>query len=186
MNKRGIAGALLLAAGLTGCDKISEKIPFLGKKKEAPPPVAVAPAPVDTTPAEPPPEVVRETPPAPRPAAVDEPWEPVDTGTVNPGMTRDEVVAVWGPPVAEREQESWSYLYFRNGCEVTCGTFDVVFLENGQVVDAVVRGTGHTYAGNSSSPPGRIPEATTGQLTVPVDAPASPETPQSAPSGEGA
>ena len=67
-------------------------------------------------------------------------------------MTRDQVIAVWGPPVAERSRESWTYLFFRNGCEATCGTFDTVFLENGQVVDAVVRGPGHTYAGVSSSP----------------------------------
>ncbi len=141
-----------LALGLGACDKI----PFLGKKQAAPPDTTthVAAAP-DTTKPHPP----QPPPPAPsvrpsRPLA-DEPWTPVDTGTVSPGMTRDQVIAVWGIPVAERTIDGRTYLYFRNGCEVSCGTFDVVFLENDQVVDAIVRGPGHTYAGTSSSPPDR-------------------------------
>jgi NifU-like protein involved in Fe-S cluster formation len=68
-------------------------------------------------------------------------------------MSRADVLAVWGKPAAERTADDRDYLYYRNGCEATCGTFDVVFLENGQVVDAIVRGRGHTYAGTSSSPP---------------------------------
>jgi len=102
------------------------------------------------------------TAPATRPAApavrrttaVDEPWTPADTGTVRPGMNRADVIAVWGKPVAERTVDGREYLYYRNGCEASCGTFDVVFLEGGQVVDAIVRGRGHTYAGTSSSPAG--------------------------------
>ena len=74
----------------------------------------------------------------------------------------------WGPPVTERKQGQWTYLYFRNGCEYSCGTFDVVFLDNDQVMDAVVRGPGHTYSGNSSSPAGRVPEKTPTTLTVPA------------------
>src|SRR3989442_3244245 len=45
-----------------------------------------------------------------------------------------------------------TYLYYRNGCEFTCGTEDVVFLQNGKVVDAVLRWPGHRYSGQSSSP----------------------------------
>jgi hypothetical protein len=166
MNMRTIAGVSVLAAVLTGCDKAPfNKIPFLGKK-EAPVPVQ-APAPVaaDTAPVVAP--AVAEPEPAPEPVAVqpvrtlvDEDWFPTDTGTVTPGMTREEVIAVWGVPVIERQQGEWTYLHFRNGCEITCGKHDVVFLQNGQVVDAVVRGRGHTYAGNSSSPEERQPEAT--------------------------
>lgn len=92
--------------------------------------------------------------------AVDEPWTPTDTGTVSPGMTRDDVIAAWGAPVAERAAGGWTYLYYRNGCELSCGTFDVVFLENGQVVDAIVRWSGHGYAGTSTSPPGKEARAT--------------------------
>ncbi len=174
MTRSAIAGVLFLAAGLAGCDKIPASIPFIGRKAEPPPVVAAkpdstprAPAPVEA------PKVVES-----RPVAVsmsDEPWTPVDTGTVNPGMTRDEVVALWGVPIAERVRGGDGYLYFRNGCERSCGTFDAVFLENGQVVDAIVRGTGHTYTGNSSSPMGRKPEATlpgTTNLIIPADSPA--------------
>jgi hypothetical protein len=179
MKQRDIAAVLLLTAALAGCDTLKEKLPFLGKKKEAAP--AVARRPATPTPA---PAADTTPPPAPAPTvkpavkkssvpAVDEPWSPTDTGTVNPGMTREQVVAVWGVPVAERTRDNWGYLYFRNGCEASCGTFDVVFLEKGQVVDAVVRGPGHTYSGNSSSPAGRKPEATgSGTLSVPAPAPA--------------
>jgi len=115
--------------------------------------------------AAPPRQTPRET--AVRMPLVDEPWAPTDTGTVSPGMTRDDVIAVWGKPVTERSLGTWTYLYFRNGCEASCGTFDVVFLDNGQVVNAIVRGRGHTYAGTSTSPPGteakaNIPSGTEG------------------------
>lgn len=157
-----------LVVGVAGCDKI----PFLSKK-QAPPPadtaaqVAAAPAPDATRP--PPPAPPRVT-PRTQAALVDEPWTPIDTGTVAPGMTRDQVIAVWGIPVAERTANARTYLYFRNGCEVSCGTFDVVFFENDQVVDAIVRGVGHTYAGTSSSPPERQ-----GQMTPPSGVRVPPE-----------
>jgi hypothetical protein len=102
-----------------------------------------------------------EPPPsAPSSPLVDEPWVPEFTGTVSPGMTRDEVVAAWGEPVVERTAGNLTFMYFRNGCEATCGTHDVVFLEDGQVVDAIVRFAGHTYTGVSSSPPDRAAEFT--------------------------
>jgi len=113
-------------------------------------------------------------PPAPvsRPAAtpvargplVDEPWTPTLTGIVDPGMTRDQVIATWGEPELESAAGDRLYLFFRNGCEVTCGTFDVVFFVEGAVVDAIVRGPGHDYSGQSSSPPGReaLPTLPTG------------------------
>lgn len=141
-----------VALSLGACDKI----PFLGKKSAAPPAdttTHVAAADTAARPAAPAP--TRAAPPAPVTPAQDQPWTPTDTGTVSPGMTREQVIAVWGVPAAERTIEGRTYLYFRNGCEVSCGTFDVVFLENDQVVDAIVRGQGHTYSGTSSSPPER-------------------------------
>ena len=96
----------------------------------------------------------------PSPAVVDAPWTPTASGTVDPGMDREQVVAAWGAPAAERTMGEWHYLYYRNGCERTCGTFDIVFLQGGQVVDAVVRWSGHVYTGISSSPPGRVGEFT--------------------------
>ena len=109
---------------------------------------------------------VREARSQPSGTAVDRPWTPTHTGTVDPGMTRDQVIAVWGEPLVERASENWVYLYFRNGCEVSCGTDDIVLLQDGQVVDAIVRGQGHTYSGISSSPPGRVAEPTppTGEI----------------------
>jgi hypothetical protein len=155
-----------VGAGVTACDKI----PFLGKKEEAKAPTPAPGAETDDTtaaPATPVPaaETPATTPTEPPPArtvsvAGEEPWTPTQTGIVNPGMTRDEVIGVWGPPVAESATADRTYLYFRNGCERSCGTFDVVMLQGGQVVDAIVRGEGHTYSGTSSSPPGRTPQPT--------------------------
>lgn len=135
--------------------------------QQVPPPEP--PAAVDTQPARPeprttPPQEARPTQRAAEPARrvtaapaarTDEPWTPRFTGTVDPGMTADEVIAQWGPPAARSSTGQWTYLYFRNGCEVSCGMLDVVLLQDGQVVDAVVRAPGHTYSGVSSSPPGR-------------------------------
>jgi hypothetical protein len=163
--------SLLLVLGplVTACDKI----PFLGGNDDAD---SVAVAAADTAPAAarpaareaPPPAPVRRVAATPAGALVDEPWTPVDTGTLRPGMSRDDVVTTWGEPVAERQMGARAYLYFRNGCEVTCGTFDVVFLEDGQVVDVIARGAGHAYAGASSSPGDREPAPTpTGDLRLP-------------------
>ncbi len=159
-----LALAALLAVPLVGCDRL----PFGGGEDEAEPPAGEpVEAMVEDSGAVEMPSVTGQPEAAAREAAPppsaprqaqrmtgDEPWEPVHTGTVNPGMSRAEVVGVWGEPVTERTADGRAYLYYRNGCEVTCGTFDVVFFEGGQVVDAIVRGRGHTYAGTSSSPAG--------------------------------
>jgi hypothetical protein len=77
--------------------------------------------------------------------------------TIRPGMTEAEVRAAWGKPVTQRSRGQHTYLFYENGCLRTCGTYDVVMLEGGQVVDAIVRGAGHRYDGVSSSPPDRAP-----------------------------
>jgi hypothetical protein len=192
MTHRSILGIVLLTAGLAGCDKLSEKMPFLAKvpgfaKKQ--PPARPAPrAPAPTPPASPAavqPDTMKKPLAKPkavvRAAVVDEPWTPTDTGTIAPGMTREQVIAVWGPPAVERTHDKWTYLHFRNGCEDSCGTSDVVFLENGQVVDAIVRGEGHHYSGNSSSPPGRPIRPTPGNLTIPASTPPTSDTTPAAP-----
>ena len=162
--------ATVISVGLTGCG-------FFGGDEEETPAATQEAAPAATTPAE---DELEESPaleqeplqqePTAAPAqetraqpvtmAQDRPWTPTASGTVDPGMTREQVIAVWGEPAAERSAENWIYLYYRNGCEVTCGTDDVVFLQDGQVVDAIVRWSGHVYSGVSSSPPGRVAEAT--------------------------
>ena len=165
MTWPAMAAATVLLLAQVGCDKI----PFLGKESDTAETATATPAqpaqpPAEAAPVaaqpEPEPEPAPEPERAAAPPLVDEPWEPIDTGTVRSGMTRMEVITVWGVPVAERTVGIWTYLYFRNGCEVTCGTFDVVFLEHGQVIDAIVRGPGHNYAGVSSSPPDREAEFT--------------------------
>lgn len=181
MNARSTASLLVLATLMTGCDRL----PFLGGGGGSDSAAAdSAPASMDTTPSQPDtamPEMgdtaqaAEPAPPPPEPQAqrpaptqqaaqppartttqMDEvPWTPEHTGTVNPGMTSDEVRGVWGDPVISRSSGQWTFMYYRNGCERACGTFDVVFLEGGQVVDAIVRGMGHDYSGVSSSPADR-------------------------------
>ena len=108
----------------------------------------------------------------------DVPYISEDTGTVNPGMSEREIYLIWGSPAAVRRAGEYTYLFFRNGCEYSCGTMDVVTLQNGQVVDAIVRWDGHRYSGESSSPPGRVPFPNQGgdtlQMTPPAPPPASP------------
>lgn len=144
---------VLLPLACSGDDPAEEE--GAATAEAAAPPTAAAP---ETPAAEPPAQPMPQAQPARQPATmarVDEPYEPMFSGTVSPGMLRADVVSVWGEPVAERATDTRTYLYYRNGCEASCGTFDVVFLENGAVVDAIVRGPGHQFAGVSSSPPGR-------------------------------
>ena len=110
-----------------------------------------------------------------RPAR-DVPYESPDTGTIAPGMGEKDIFTVWGPPIAVRHQGDMTFLYFRNGCEYTCGTEDVVFLQNGQVVDAVLRWPGHGYSGQSSSPAATPPHgpARPGGDTLTVKSPSTP------------
>ncbi len=171
MNWRCLTIVAMAGFVSLGCDKI----PFLGKKADDAAQAEVVPdttptpaAPVAATPQAPEPEPVEPEPQQTpvreaRPTSTqvgEEAWFPTETGTISPGMTVDEVIGVWGTPVADRTLGNWTFLYFRNGCEWACGTFDIVMLEGGQVVDAIVRGAGHTYAGVSSSPPDRVAEFT--------------------------
>jgi hypothetical protein len=80
--------------------------------------------------------------------------------TIKPGMTQADVVASWGEYLTARKAGNMLYLYYKNDCMRSCGTHDVVFLENGQVVDAVVRDSHHAYDGVASSPRDRKPQAT--------------------------
>jgi hypothetical protein len=85
------------------------------------------------------------------------PFVSEDTGTIMPGASERDVYSLWGPPASTRRAGEWTYLFFRNGCEYSCGTYDVVFLREGVVVDAIVRWWGHIYGGESSSPPYVVP-----------------------------
>ena len=111
------------------------------------------------------------------PLTHDAPYVSDDTGTINPGMSEREVYELWAAPAAVRRVGEYTYLFFRNGCEYTCGTMDVVTLQNGKVVDAVLRWDGHRYSGESSSPPGKVPMANPGGDTLRVTAPPPPPPP---------
>jgi hypothetical protein len=83
-----------------------------------------------------------------------------DVKTIRPGMTEAEVRAAWGEPVTARKAGEYAYLFYENGCLRACGTYDVVILQGGQVVDAIARGKIHHYDGVSSSPADRAPRYT--------------------------
>jgi hypothetical protein len=139
------------------------KTPAGGTAKATPTTGAKPPSTVNTItpapkPAPPPARQVTEPPPS-RIVLADEPYNSADTGTIAPGMSAKDVEALWGTPAARRSAGAYTYLLYPNGCEHTCGTEDLVILQNDQVVDAVLRWKGHGYSGQSSSPralpPGR-------------------------------
>ena len=76
---------------------------------------------------------------------------------IDPGMTRAEVVERLGKPLNERKSGEHVYLFYRNGCEKTCGMNDLVVLDDGKVSDAIFRSPGRHYSGTSSSPTGVKP-----------------------------
>jgi hypothetical protein len=79
---------------------------------------------------------------------------PVSQGppTIDPGMTRAQVVAKLGEPMSTRTYEGHTYLLYKNGCERSCGMSDLVVLDSDKVVDAVFRSEARKYSGTSSSP----------------------------------
>jgi hypothetical protein len=102
----------------------------------------------------------QETQPADQPVAAA--YSADDAVTIDPGMTREQVVARLGSPAAVRTAGSFTYLFFANGCPRTCGMDDLVTLEEGRVTDAIFRGPDRRYTGRSSSPVGVVPAATLG------------------------
>ena len=72
--------------------------------------------------------------------------------TIDPGMSREQVVAKLGEPLSTRIYDGHTYLLYRNGCEKKCGMNDLVVLDSGKVVDAVFRSPSRWYSGKSSSP----------------------------------
>jgi hypothetical protein len=72
--------------------------------------------------------------------------------SIDPGMTRDQVVAKLGKPTSEHSSGSATFLYYKNGQEKKMGMSDMVALDSGKVVDAVFRSSARRYTGKSSSP----------------------------------
>ena len=83
-----------------------------------------------------------------------------DPAIIRPGMSEADVIAAWGEPLARRTRGAFTYLHFPTDCLKACGTYDLVILEGGQVVDAIARSKNHRYDGVSSSPADRAPAFT--------------------------
>ena len=97
--------------------------------------------------------------------------------SIDPGMTKSQVIERLGAPAAERSSGAYTYLFYQNGRERTAGMSDLVILQNGAVVDAIFRSAAREYTGSSSSPDGVMPEnsAASGErLAMPVASPTPP------------
>jgi hypothetical protein len=140
-----LVGAALLAAPLAAQDSIAPIHRDTTKAKPAAPAAPAAPA-----------QAPAAAPAAPAAAAQPPATAQGDSSNaIRPGMSQADVIAHWGQPVAVRRMNDWTYLFYRNGDERHWGYYDTVFLQNGQVMDAIVRSPDHVYAGQSSSPEGR-------------------------------
>src|SRR5450432_1683255 len=74
------------------------------------------------------------------------------TGTIDPGMSRAQVIERLGKPATVRNYQGSTYLMYSNSCGRTCGMQDIVILDHDVVVDAVFRSPNRHYSGTSSSP----------------------------------
>ena len=188
MRRSTLAICALLTVATYGCDSVKEKLKLAWDKvRGKSTPTATAPTPprpaTDTSAAgrgaaqqqagrttTPPPPPPRQSGGGGAPVR-DMPYVSQDTGTIAPGMSEREVYSLWGAPAEVRRAGEYTYLFFPNGCERTCGTADVVTLQNGAVIDAIVRWDGHRYSGESSSPPGKMPIPNRGGDTLRVPPP---------------
>jgi hypothetical protein len=87
-------------------------------------------------------------------------------------MTETQVVAKLGQPASSHSFQTFTYLFYKNGCEKKCGMDDLVTLDSGRVIDAVFRSSSRHYSGTSSSPRA-IPaaEASKGKPDAPLNVP---------------
>ena len=104
----------------------------------------------------------------------------IQGGTIDPGMTREQVVERLGEPASVRAQGKFTYLFYHNGCERTCGMSDLVVLDDGRVTDAIFRAPERHYTGASSSPVEKRGAPRGGKLRVDVPS-AEDETPSRPP-----
>ena len=97
-------------------------------------------------------------------------------GTIDPGMTRAQVIERLGKPATIRTYQGSTYLMYSNKCGKKCGMQDLVILEHDSVVDAVLRSPDRHYTGTSSSPEATAPNARSQRnqsLHVPSDSSAT-------------
>ena len=99
-------------------------------------------------------------------------------GTIDPGMTRAQVIERLGKPATVRTYQGSTYLLYSNKCGKKCGMQDLVILDHDVVVDAVFRSPDRHYSGASSSPSATAPNARTQRnqtLAVPDTQPTAAE-----------
>jgi hypothetical protein len=82
--------------------------------------------------------------------------------TIDPGMSRADVIERLGKPLNERKTGNSWFMFYRTGCERTCGMNDLVILEDDKVVDAIFRSPSRHYSAESSSPTGVKPQRSAG------------------------
>ncbi|HKV72144.1 MAG TPA: hypothetical protein VJN62_12895 [Gemmatimonadales bacterium] len=179
MRRSMLAICALLAVTTAGCEQLNKVKGLFSKKQPPPPPTHQVTPPAQQTPAPAPanaakpgqarPGQAAQQPHGPVTPVQDKPYSSPDTGTVAPGMSESQVYSLWGAPTEVRHAGTRTYLFFPNGCERSCGTADIVTLDNGQVVDAIVRWYGHGYSGQSSSP--RSGPPTRGHRATPLTMP---------------
>ena len=90
-------------------------------------------------------------------------------GTIDPGMTRAQVIERLGKPATVRTYQGTTYLMYSNKCAKKCGMQDLVILEHDSVVDAVLRSPDRHYTGTSSSPEATAPNSRTPTSHPPAD-----------------
>lgn len=72
---------------------------------------------------------------------------PAAAQEIRAGMTMEQVRSTFGDPARTRTEGNWTYLFYANGCPVRCGSDDVVFLQDGRVIAAVLRTSRRHFAG---------------------------------------
>jgi hypothetical protein len=107
--------------------------------------------------------------------------------SIDPGMTKGQVIERLGQPAAERSSGAYTYLFYQNGRERTAGMSDLIILQNDAVVNAIFRSPARSYTGSSTSPDGVIPvnSAQSGErLAMPVASAAQPPPAGAAPASD--
>jgi len=85
--------------------------------------------------------------------------------TIEAGMSKEQVIARLGMPIAERHDGAMTYLRFDNDCGRACGGDDLVTLDGDAVVDAVFRTGRRAYTG--SRPPTTLSSVVASQRPTP-------------------
>jgi hypothetical protein len=91
--------------------------------------------------------------------------------SIDPGMTKEQVLARLGNPSEESHSGSFTYLLYNSDCGAKCRQDDLVVLERGVVTDAVFQSGKRAYTGQSTQPSALQPASpTTRVVPAPIRA----------------